>query len=130
MKVVTICGSYKFKKEMVEIAELMTLKGNCILMPNDLTKTGEKIHININDQKNYEYIISILGDVNGDGKINYLDYVTVYNHIYKSKHPESSKKLLENEYLIAADTSLDGKISYLDYVKIYNKIKELKGGAS
>jgi len=100
------------------------------LITNDLTKTGEKIHININDQKNYEYIISILGDVNGDGKINYLDYVTVYNHIYKSKHPESSKKLLENEYLIAADTSLDGKISYLDYVKIYNKIKELKGGAS
>ena len=50
--------------------------------------------------KNYEYIISILGDVNGDGKINYLDYVTVYNHIYKSKHPESSKKLLENEYFL------------------------------
>lgn len=41
MKVITICGSYKFKKEMVEIAEKMTLKGNCVLMPNDLTKTSK-----------------------------------------------------------------------------------------
>lgn len=41
MKVITVCGSYKFKKEMVEIAEKMTLKGNCMIMPNDLTKTGK-----------------------------------------------------------------------------------------
>lgn len=41
MKVITVCGSYKFKKEMVEIAEKMTLEGNCMIMPNDLTKTGK-----------------------------------------------------------------------------------------
>lgn len=41
MKIITVCGSYKFKKEMVEIAEKMTLKGNCVLMPNDLTKQGK-----------------------------------------------------------------------------------------
>ena len=40
------------------------------------------------------------------------------------------KKLLINEYLLAADMSDDSKISYLDYVKIYNKIKELKGGTN
>ena len=38
MKIITICGSYKFKKEMVEIAEKMTLLGNCVLMPNELTR--------------------------------------------------------------------------------------------
>lgn len=41
MKIITICGSYKFKKEMIKIAEKMTLKGNCMLMPNDLTKTNK-----------------------------------------------------------------------------------------
>lgn len=41
MKVITVCGSYKFKKEMVEITEMLTLKGNCMITPNELTKTNK-----------------------------------------------------------------------------------------
>lgn len=41
MKIITICGSYKFKKEMIYIAEKQTLQGNCVLMPNELTKRKE-----------------------------------------------------------------------------------------
>lgn len=33
MKVITICGSMKFKDEMIEIAEQMTLSGNVVLLP-------------------------------------------------------------------------------------------------
>lgn len=33
MKVITICGSLKFQKEMMEMAEKMALEGNCILTP-------------------------------------------------------------------------------------------------
>ena len=33
MKIVTLCGSLKFKKEMMTIAEKMALKGYCILTP-------------------------------------------------------------------------------------------------
>ena len=33
MKVITICGSLKFKEEMMITAEKMALKGNCILTP-------------------------------------------------------------------------------------------------
>ena len=33
MKVITLCGSLKFKEEMMKIAEKMALKGNCILTP-------------------------------------------------------------------------------------------------
>ncbi|NLY20549.1 MAG: hypothetical protein GXZ08_04645 [Tissierellia bacterium] len=33
MKVITICGSMKFKDEMIEIAEQMTLDGNVVLLP-------------------------------------------------------------------------------------------------
>lgn len=31
MKVITICGSLKFKEEMMQIAEKMELEGNCVL---------------------------------------------------------------------------------------------------
>jgi len=31
MKVITVCGSLKFKKEMLEITEKMELEGNCML---------------------------------------------------------------------------------------------------
>lgn len=92
--------------------------------------TGGKVRIYKGDDLYAEYTCVIRGDVTGDGKINYLDYVYVYNHIYKSKHPESDKVLLEKENLIAADASLDNEVGYLDYVRIYNKIKELKGGSN
>ena len=33
MKIITVCGSLKFKQEMIEISEKMELKGNCMLAP-------------------------------------------------------------------------------------------------
>lgn len=33
MKIITLCGSLKFQKEMMDIAEKLSLKGNCILTP-------------------------------------------------------------------------------------------------
>ena len=33
MKIITLCGSLKLKKEMMKIAENMSLKGYCILTP-------------------------------------------------------------------------------------------------
>ena len=33
MKTITLCGSLKFQKEMMIVAEKMALEGNCILTP-------------------------------------------------------------------------------------------------
>ena len=33
MKIITLCGSLKFQKEMMGVAEKMALEGNCILTP-------------------------------------------------------------------------------------------------
>ena len=33
MKIITLCGSLKFQKEMMNIAEKIGLEGNCILTP-------------------------------------------------------------------------------------------------
>ena len=40
MKTITICGSLKFQKEMMEVAEKLALEGNCILTP--IYPTSEK----------------------------------------------------------------------------------------
>lgn len=33
MKIITVCGSLRFYKEMMEITEKMELQGNCMLVP-------------------------------------------------------------------------------------------------
>lgn len=43
MKVVTLCGSLKFQKEMMTVAEKMELEGYCILTP--VYSVSEKIDI-------------------------------------------------------------------------------------
>lgn len=41
MKIITVCGSYRFRREMAEVAEILTLAGNCVLMPNELTRDSK-----------------------------------------------------------------------------------------
>lgn len=89
---------------------------------NNLTSTN---NITITLYAQWKKVI-ILGDVDGNNKINYLDYVAVYNHIQRQKNPKLAKKLLTIEQQKTADMNGDKKISYLDYVMIYNKIKSLK----
>ena len=48
MKIITLCGSLKFKKEMITIAEKMALDGYCILTPvypvsEDIKRTKEQL---------------------------------------------------------------------------------------
>lgn len=48
MKVITLCGSLKFKKEMMSVAEKMSLTGNCILTPvypilENIERTEEQV---------------------------------------------------------------------------------------
>lgn len=41
MKIITVCGSFKFMKEMMEIAEKIGLQGNCMLTPVYPTNNGK-----------------------------------------------------------------------------------------
>lgn len=48
MKIITICGSLKFKKEMMIIAQKLALGGNCVLTPiypviEDIEITDEQL---------------------------------------------------------------------------------------
>ena len=66
MKVITICGSLKFKEEMMITAEKMALKGNCILTPvypilENIERTEEQL-LNLKEEhfKRIELSDSIL----------------------------------------------------------------------
>ena len=43
MKIVTLCGSLKFQKEMMTVAEKLALEGYCIITP--VYSVSEKIEI-------------------------------------------------------------------------------------
>ena len=48
MKIITLCGSLKFQKEMMIVAEKMVLEGNCILTPvyptlDNIERTEEQL---------------------------------------------------------------------------------------
>ena len=44
MKIITVCGSYRFKKEMVEITEKLALQGNSMITPIELSKTNKEAY--------------------------------------------------------------------------------------
>ena len=48
MKIITICGSLKFQKEMMEMAQKLAFEGNCVLTPTylvlkDITISDDQI---------------------------------------------------------------------------------------
>lgn len=49
MKIITICGSLKFKDEIMKIAEQMTLSGNCVL--NMIYPTNPNINAYTEEEK-------------------------------------------------------------------------------
>lgn len=79
-----------------------------------IISTNMKFTLIINE-KQYNYIVVVKGDVNGDGLIYATDYVCIKNHIM-------GKKKLEGAYLKAADINNDNNIYATDYVKVKNYI--------
>lgn len=58
----------------------------------------------------------MLGDVNGDGKINLIDYTKILSHVKKTK-------LLIEEEKALADINKDGKINLIDYTRVLAIVK-------
>lgn len=42
MKIITVCGSYKYNKEIKEVAEKLALEGNCVITPIDITRPKDE----------------------------------------------------------------------------------------
>lgn len=70
MKVITVCGSFKYKQEMMEIGEVMQLQGNCVILPIFPTRR------NISDYTESE--IEMFGKMHKE-KIKLSDAILVVN---------------------------------------------------
>lgn len=100
MKIITVCGSARFTKEMAEITEKMALQGHCMLTPITLTR-GDKSAYTPEE-------IEILGQMHRD-KIGMSDAILVVNvggYIGDSTRDEIEyAKLLGKEILYYTDLS-------------------------
>lgn len=76
--------------------------------------TGDKILVyDENNSSKGVYVVCVMGDVNGDGKITSSDCIKTRNHML-------GKGTLEGVSFVAADVTGDGKIMSSDVIKIRN----------
>ena len=73
-------------------------------------KTGEKVKVG-----SKSYTVAMLGDANGDGKVNSADLLKVVNHL-------NGNSTLTSTYKASADINEDGKINSADLLKIVNHL--------
>ena len=73
-------------------------------------KTGQTIKMITPSGESKSFVISIIGDVSGDGEVTILDLLKVQKHLLGSSK-------LSSEYLISGDTNGDAEVTILDLLR-------------
>jgi len=81
------------------------------LITTDITKTGDILKININGIKEYNYTISVIGDMSGDGLINSADLLRLRQHLIGTQQ-------VKGVYFIAADITEDNSVNSADLLRL------------
>lgn len=76
-----------------------------------IVKTGMKVEITSNKGEKQEYILAVKGDVNGDGKADLNDILSINRH-------RLNKVTVEGAYLLAGDVDGNGKADLNDILKL------------
>ena len=71
------------------------------------------------DPVKQDVVIQLLGDINGDGKVNMKDWNNVYAHVNKTTE-------LKDYALKCAEVSGDKKINMKDWNRIYAHVNKTK----
>ena len=94
--------------------------GVCILT---ITVTGENCvpyeckGVEVDGDIFFDYTINLLGDINGDAKVNTKDWSMLYNHVTETE-------TLSGYNLDCADVNGDGEVNIKDWTRLYNHITE------
>lgn len=87
-KIITLCGSIKFKDEFIKIQEKLTLEGNIILTPNffnnikkedineDFKKMLDKMHKQKIDMSDEIFVINVGGYI-GESTRSEIEYAKI-----------------------------------------------------
>lgn len=90
-------------------------KDNKELSKTDIIKTGDIVEISL-EEKTETYTISVLGDINGDGKIDNGDVALLYNNL-------KGKNEFKKYQTYAGDIIKDSKIKINDVARLYRFFK-------
>ena len=71
-----------------------------------------------NSNINLDTKISLIGDINGDGRINIKDWNIMYEHINETSE-------IKDYSLLCADVNNDGKVNIKDWNRLYDHITEV-----
>lgn len=96
-------------------SEVVIKKGETTITDSSNVGTGYKVTLGKNT-----YVVIVLGDVNGDGKVNTGDTLAMSQHI------ENYKKITNADYLKAADANKDGKVNTGDSLVMRQHVENFK----
>lgn len=105
-------------KNKIDTSGTITIKDNSTkkdLSNTDIIKTGDIVEIKL-QEKTENYTISVLGDINKDGKVDNGDVGLLYNRL-------KGKKELEKCQFLAGDIISDGQIKINDVARLYRYFK-------
>lgn len=98
------------------VSDLIKLLGESIKITDENKVLSKNDRISTNNKINGNYIIAKLGDLNGDGKVDTADLLTMQKHLL------SISKIKNNVKVKSADINRDGKIDTADLLKIQKKL--------
>lgn len=84
---------------------------NNSLINSDAIKTGDRLVISISGKNAYDYDLSMLGDMTGDGKINSADLLRMRQHLIGTKTSQGV-------YFLAGDINNDSKLNSGDLLRL------------
>ena len=118
-----ILSNINFNKNVSEFLRKINTSGNITVMNNrdevlnnnSLVGTGSRVTINLS-KDNYDYLLMIKGDINGDGLLSLDDINVISDYLYKNKNS------LTGIYLDAADYDNNSSYNLEDIMKIAYKM--------
>lgn len=91
-------------------------RNNVKLSSTDKITSGSKVRVNL-EENVYEYVLSVKGDINGDGKSTVTDVAKLYQFL-------KQKINMDDYYIYAGDlVGTDNQIKVNDVAKLYQFIK-------
>ncbi|MBQ7957984.1 MAG: InlB B-repeat-containing protein [Clostridia bacterium] len=91
--------------------------GEYILTVSKENHVSAEYYVDLTADATLDIQLNLIGDINGDGKINVVDYSSVLRHAKKTEN-------LEDYAFLCADVDGNGRVTVSDYARILRHVKK------